>query len=33
MKEYTKNKNEYFLDGKLYVEKIKSCEVYEKRNG
>ncbi len=32
MKEYTKNKNEYFLDGKLFVEKIKSCGVVEKRS-
>lgn len=33
MKEYTKNQNEYRVDGKLYVEKIKSCKVREKRNG
>ena len=32
MKEYRKNKNEYFEDGKLYIEKIKKCECHEKEN-
>jgi hypothetical protein len=31
MKEYLKNKNEYFEDGKLYIEAIKKCECSEKR--
>ena len=33
MKEYTKNKNEYRADGRLYVEKIKSCAVDSFWNG
>ena len=32
MKEYRKNKNEYFEDGKLYIEEIKKCECHEKEN-